>query len=150
MALRIAICPTGPQPHTTTVSRRFDVALHGCLPASREDVAEEEQLLVRNALWHLDVRLVGKGHAKVFGLSARIATGQVRVAEETRRGVAEHLVGKVLLAVRRLADREVAATALAALAAKDREGHDDAVALAEVAVHRRSPPRRLRPSSRVP
>ena len=105
-----------------------------CQPVGKMS-PRKSSLLVRNALWHLDVRLVGKGHPKVFGLSARIATSQVRVAEETRRGMAEHLVGKVLLAVRRLADREVAATALAALPAKDREGHNDAVALAEMAVH---------------
>ena len=78
---------------------RLDVALDRRLPAGREDVAEEENLLVRDPVRHLDVRRVGKGNAQIFGLPARIAAGQMRVAEQAGRRVAEHLVGEILLAV---------------------------------------------------
>ena len=83
---------------------RLDVALDRGLPAGREDIAEEQHLLVGQAVRHLDVRRVGEGHAQILGLAAGIAAGQVRVAEQARRRVAEHLVGEVLLAVGRLAD----------------------------------------------
>src|SRR5215211_3583637 len=107
----------------------IDVALDRGLPAGREDVAEKQDLLVgKAAVRHLDVGLVGKRHAHVFGLAAGIAAGEVGVAEETRGRSAEDLRGHVLVAVRRLADREVAAPALLAFAAENRERHDDAVA----------------------
>jgi hypothetical protein len=61
-----------------------------------------------------------------------IAAGEVRVAEQACRGVAERRFGHLLVAVRALAHGEVAAPALLALAARDREGDDDAVALPEV------------------
>ena len=106
------------------------------LPAGREDVAEEQDLLVGEAARDLDRPDVGVGHAYVFGLPARIAAGQVRVAEQAGRGVAEHLVGHLLVAIGALADREIAAPALLALAAGDRERHHDPVADLELVVRR--------------
>jgi hypothetical protein len=50
------------------------------------------------------VRRIGKGDAEIFGLSARIAAGQMRVAEQACRRMAEHLVSEILLAVAPLAD----------------------------------------------
>lgn len=47
-----------------------------------------------------------------------------------------NLVGEILIAVGALADREIAPLALVALAADDREGHDDAVADLEFLVLR--------------
>ena len=52
---------------------------------------------------------VGEGHPQVLGLAARIAAGEVGVAEQACGGVAEGGVGERLVAVRALADREVAA-----------------------------------------
>ena len=111
---------------------RLDVALHRGLPAGRKDVAEEQQLLVGDAVRHLDVRRVGERHAQIFGLPALIAAGQVRVAEQPGRGVAERGVGQRLVAVGALADREIAAPALLAFAADDRERDDDALANLEL------------------
>ena len=108
--------------------RRLDVALDSGLPSGREDVTEEENLLVRDTIRHLDVRRIGKGNAEIFGLPARIAAGQMRVAEQACGRVAEYLVGEILLAVAPLADREIAALALIALAADDCEGDNDPVA----------------------
>jgi hypothetical protein len=71
---------------------------------------------------------VGKRHAKVLGLAARIATREVRIPEQARRRVAEGRVAELLVAVRALADGEIAALTLLALAANDRERHHDAVA----------------------
>src|SRR4051812_47589789 len=59
----------------------------------------------------------------------------MRVAEQPGGGVAKRLVAEIFLAVRPLADREIAGPALVALAADDGEGDDDAVALLELAVH---------------
>src|SRR5205085_3908853 len=53
---------------------------------------------------------------------------------QARGGVAEHQVAEALLAVGPLAHRPVAAPALIALAAADREGNDDAVAHLELLV----------------
>ena len=107
---------------------RLDVALDGALPARRKDVGQEEKLLVGNALRHLDVGRVGEGDAQIFGLPAGVAAGQMGVAEQARRRMAEGRVAERLVAVRALADREVAAPALLALAADDGEGHHDPVA----------------------
>src|SRR4051794_2819565 len=83
---------------------RLDVALDSGLPSGREDVTEEENLLVRDTIRHLDVRRIGKGNAEIFGLSARIAAGQMRVAEQACRSMTEHLVSEILLAIAPLAD----------------------------------------------
>jgi hypothetical protein len=52
--------------------------------------------------------------------------------------VAEHLLGQVLLAVGRLADREVTAYALLAFATDDGEWHDDTVTLLKMAIDTRT------------
>jgi hypothetical protein len=107
---------------------RLDVALHGALPAGREDIAQEQHLLVGKAAGHLDVGGVRERNAQIFGLAARIAAGEVGIAEQPGRAVAEDGVGQLLVAVRPLADRIVAPLALVALAAPDGEGHHDPVA----------------------
>jgi hypothetical protein len=105
----------------------LDVALHGALPAGRENVAQEQHLLVGQARGHFDVRRIRERHAQIFGLPARIAAGQVSVAEQARGGVAEHLVRQLLVAVGALAHRVILPPALVAFAAENGEGHDDAV-----------------------
>jgi hypothetical protein len=59
----------------------------------------------------------------------------MRIAEQPSRGSAESLIGEMLLAVCGLAHGEIPAFALLALAADDGEGHDDAVALLQLAVN---------------
>src|SRR5215213_3538003 len=128
MALRIAIWPTGPQPQIATVSVGWmSHWTAACQPVGKMSPRKRTCSSGR-AVRNLDVRCVGKRNANVFRLTARIAAGQVRVAEQASRGVAEDLVGEVLLAVRPFADGEVSALALLTLAADDRERHDDPVA----------------------
>ena len=78
----------------------LDVALHRGLPAGREDVAEEQHLLVVSPSGTLTGATSAIRHAHVLGLAAGVAAGQVRVAEQARGGVAEQLVGHLLVAVR--------------------------------------------------
>jgi hypothetical protein len=58
----------------------------------------------------------------------------VRVAKQPGSRVPERQIGQLLVAVGPLADREIAAAALVALAANDRERHHDAVANLELAI----------------
>jgi hypothetical protein len=51
------------------------------LPSGGEDVAEEQHLLVGEAVGILDRADVGEGHAHVLRLAAGVAAGEVRVAE---------------------------------------------------------------------
>jgi len=113
---------------------RFDVALNGGLPAGRKNVAEKQKLLVRNALGHLDMGGIGKGHPEILRLAAWIASREVRVAEQSRRRMAEDLVGKILVAVRSFAHGKISPPALIALAADDGERHNDPVAGLQVTV----------------
>ena len=68
MALRIVICPTGPQPQIATVSPGWMSACTAACQPVGKDVAQEQELLVGNALRHLDVRRVGERHPQIFGL----------------------------------------------------------------------------------
>src|SRR3954453_11247967 len=115
--------------------RRLDVALNGGLPPRRENVAEEENLLVGKALRHLDLRRVGVRHAHILGLPAGVTAGQMRVAEETCGRMSEDFVGKLFVAVGGFANRKIAELALLAFAADNREGHDDADALLQMTIH---------------
>jgi hypothetical protein len=112
--------------------------LHGGLPAGREDVREKEKLLVGNTVGHLLDRRIGERHPQVLGLAARIPAGEMRVSEQARGSMAEHLIGEVLLAVTSLAHGEVTALALVALTADDGEGHYDPIALLQFSVDRTS------------
>src|SRR5690606_19211776 len=106
----------------------LDVALHDGLPAGREDITEEQHLIIGEAVGYFHRAGIGVRDADVFRLAARIAAGQMGVAEQPRGGVTEHLVGHILVPVAAFADRVVAASALLAFAADDGEGHHDAVA----------------------
>src|ERR1043165_5391157 len=113
---------------------RLDVALHGGLPARRENIAEEQQLLVRDAVRHLDMGRVGEWHAQIFGLTAGIAARQVRIAEQPRGRVPERGIRELPVAIGPLADREVAAPTLLAFATGNRKRDHDALADAQRAV----------------
>src|SRR5690606_15560144 len=64
------------------------------------------------------------------------ATGEMAVAEQAGRGVAEHLRRDILVAIGALAYRKIATPALVALTADDGEGHHHAVADLELLVRR--------------
>ena len=128
MALRIAIWPTGPAPQIATVSvGSMSHCTAACQPVGKMSPRNStcSSVSPSGILTGADV---GVGHAHIFGLPAGIAAGQMRVAEQAGGGVAEHLVGHILVAVGALADRKIAALALVAFAADDRERHDDPVA----------------------
>src|SRR5436305_7332318 len=77
------------------------------------------------------MRGVSERHAEVFGLSARIASSEMRISEQTCRSVAKRFIRKAFVAVRAFAHREVPAFALITLAADDGEGDYDAIAYRE-------------------
>ncbi len=62
-----------------------------------------------------------------LAMAAGVAAGEVRVAEDARRGVTEEGVAEVLVAIGGLADREIARHALLALAAGHLERDDHTV-----------------------
>ena len=133
-ALLIANCPTGPQPQTATVSPPFQVAEIGSHEAGREDIREEQDLLVAESLRHLDRADVGIGHAEVFGLAAGIAAQHVGIAEQAGRRMPPELLGHLVIGVGALAAGEKALFAEEAFAAGDRKRHYDAVANLELLV----------------
>src|SRR4051812_19246623 len=77
------------------------------------------------------MRGISERHAEVFRLSARIASSEMSISEQTCGSVAKRLVGKAFVAVRAFAHREVPAFALIALAADDREGDYDTITYGE-------------------
>ena len=79
------------------------------------------------------MRGISKRHTDIFGLSARIAAGQMRVAEQACGRVAESLGCEFLIAVGSFTDGEIAAFALVAFAADDGERNDDPIADLELA-----------------
>jgi hypothetical protein len=85
--------------------RRPDVAHLGAHVAGREDVRQEQHLLVGQVVLDLDRADVGERHARVLGLAAGVAAGQVRVAEDAGGRVAEHLLGHPGVRVGVLAER---------------------------------------------
>src|SRR5919206_122025 len=78
------------------------------------------------------VAAVGERDARVLGLAAGVAAGDVRVAEDAARRVAEELLGEPRVRVGVLAHRVELVLAGPAVAAGDRERHDDAVARLQV------------------
>ena len=99
----IANRPTGPHPHTAIVSPGCDVAHLGAHVAGREDVGQEQHLLVVEAVLDLERPDVGERHARELGLAAGEPAGEVRVAERARRRVPHHLLGEGGIRIRVLA-----------------------------------------------
>ena len=114
----------------------FDVAELGAHVAGREDVGEEQHLLVVEPVRHLDRPDIGVGHAQILRLAAGIAAEQMRVAEQAGRRVAPQLGRLLVIGIGALAAGEVAALAEEAFAAGDGERHDDPVADLELLVLR--------------
>jgi hypothetical protein len=94
--------------------------LHG-LPGGREDVAQEEVAVVAQLGTHDDAVDVGAVHTQVLRLSAGDLPVHLRVAVERRTRAVVVVLGGLAL-------RLQSALAHVALAARDREGDDHAVA----------------------
>src|SRR6201992_645672 len=62
------------------------------LPTGRENIGQEQNLLVCKAVRNNGGADIGKGNAHILRLAAGITPCQVGVAEETCRRVAEHLL----------------------------------------------------------
>ena len=112
----------------------LDLAIFGRHPARGQDVGHEQHLFVLDAVVGDRERAdVGVRHADVLGLPARIAAGQVRVAEDARGGLAVGLAPGVLLVggIAVVAARILLLAAMVALPARDRKRHDHALACLE-------------------
>src|SRR5690606_33055923 len=82
---------------------RLDVGILGSHPSGRKDVGQEQDFVVLDAVVRDDQGShVGERHAHVFGLSARIAAGEMAISEQTRSRLPIKLAPHVLL-VRRIA-----------------------------------------------
>src|SRR3954467_381514 len=127
-ALAIANWPTGTAPKTAMTSPPLMSHKSAPMKPVGEDVGEEQDLLVLEVVLDLDRADVGERHARVLGLAAGVAAGEVRVAEDAGRRVAEHLLRQARVRVGVLAQRVELIPAVPAVAARDREGDDDAVA----------------------
>jgi hypothetical protein len=109
-----------------------DVAELGAHVAGREDVREEQDLLVLEVVLDLQRADVREWHARILGLPAGVAAREVRVAEDSRGGVAEQLLSQPRVRVGVLAQGEQLLLAVPAVSASDRERNDDAVANLQV------------------
>ena len=119
-------------PHGDRVAG-LDVGIDRGLPAGRQDVGQEQDLVVLEAVGNDHRADVGIGHADIFGLAAGIAAGEVGIAERAAHRVAHQDFGGVggLRRVAVVAGAELLALAEEALAARDGEGDDHALALLE-------------------
>jgi hypothetical protein len=88
-------------------------------------------LLVAHSLGNFSRPDVGVRHAQIFRLTAGIAAEQMRIAEQASRGMAPKFLYLGLVGVGPLAARVEAALAEKALAARDGERYDDAIASLE-------------------
>ena len=100
--------------------------------AGREDVREEEHLLVVQLVWHPQRADVRERDPRVLGLPARVAAEQVRVPEDAARRIAPELLSHPCVRVRVLTEGVQLPLALRAVAARDWERHHHAVADREV------------------
>ena len=113
---------------------RLDLGHVGPEVPGREDVGEQDRLVVGHLGGQLDQRRVGERDAGELGLEAVERPGRLRAAEERGPGLLAVRVGVVAL-------RLVAARAVRAVPAADGGRDDDAVADLEVASPTSRPPR---------
>ena len=67
--------------------------------AWRNDVGQEQDLLVREPVLDLDWSHISIGHAQVFRSTSWIASQDMRIAEETRGGVAPKLFRRFAISI---------------------------------------------------
>src|SRR5690606_6704831 len=112
---------------------RFYVAHLRAHVSGGEDVRQEQRLLVRHAVRHLQRAHVGEGYAHVLRLSACKPAERVRIPEHAGCRVAVHLLGNVRIGVGVLAAGIESLATLVAAAARDGEGNHHAVTHLQVA-----------------
>ena len=83
--------PTRPRPPDRHDLAALDASLFGTLVARRENVGQKQDLFVAHTFRHLHGCDVSHWDSYVFSLAARVAAGEVRVAEQAGRRVAELL-----------------------------------------------------------
>ena len=113
----------------------LDVAHFGAHVAGWEDVGQEEDLLVRNPVRHLERPDVGERDPGILRLPSGEPAQHVRIPEQSRRRVAHQLFGHPGVRVGVLAQRPEVTPAHVAGTAGDRERHHDTIADLEV-LHR--------------
>ena len=60
----------------------FDLGVLRCHPAGRQDIGQEQHLIVLDAVGDDDRPDIAERHPNIFGLPAGIATGHVAIAEQ--------------------------------------------------------------------
>ena len=110
----------------------FDTRVLGRHVPGREDVREEQDLLVGQARFDFDRPDVGVRHAQKLGLAAGVPAEHVRKSEQAGRGVAHSLGGNFRVGVGGIAGGVERLRAEVARSAGDGEGDDDAVPLLEL------------------
>src|SRR5919202_3931144 len=118
-------------PHCDHIAR-LNVARLGSHVAGRENVGEKQDLLVGEAVRNLDRPYIGKGHAGILGLPARVAADEVGVAEDAAGRIAPELFGQGSIRVRVITERPKSPFAEETVAACDRKGHNHTVTLPQI------------------
>src|SRR5579875_2738791 len=106
----------------------LNVAVLRAHVAGGEDVGQEEHLLIRQVVLELQAADIRVRNAGVLGLSAGVATVDVRVAEERRAGVTVHGLGDLCVRVGVVAKGPEVLLAEEAISAGDGERYNNAVA----------------------
>ena len=75
----------------------LEVAEIGGHEARGKDVRQEKDLFIAEPLRHLDRTDIGIGLPEILGLAAGIATRHMRIAEESRGGVAPEFFGYIVI-----------------------------------------------------
>ena len=118
-------------PHGHHVAR-LDVAHLRTHVAGRQDVRQEQHLLVRHALGHLHRSDVRERHAGILRLAAGVAAEHVRVPEQPGGRMPHQLLRHPRIRIGVLAEREQVSPAHGTGAAGDRKGNDHPIARLEV------------------
>ena len=90
-------------PHSNDIAG-LDAAHVSGHVARREDVREEEHLLVVQLVWHSQCADVRERDPRVLGLPARVAAEEVRVPEDAARRIAPELFSHPCVRVRVLTE----------------------------------------------
>src|SRR5208283_5136536 len=112
----------------------LNVAEFGGHVAGREDVREEDHLVVGKTLGDLDWTHIGIRHAQVLGLAATVTAENMCVAEQPGGRMSPELFCGLPVRIGALAGGKITSLAEEALAAGDGEWHDNAIADLELLV----------------
>ncbi len=107
---------------------RFDFGIVGAKPAGRENVRNQNRLVVTDFIGQFHHADIGERDARLFRLQSVERPGVFRTAEEGGSGVPAIGIGAIALGV-------IDLTAIAAVAAGNCRHHHDAVAAFKIAQH---------------